>query len=200
MFKKCRLLLVITLAFLGAVFVAPKAEAADAFSIIYMDAMDNGRTSDEAYWIAQAIYYGCGQYGVDPLLAAAVMRAESAFNFGAYSNAGAIGLMQLMPGTAEMIGVNPYDPLQNIVGGICHLRTLLDRFAGAGVYAVSYAVAAYNAGSQAIYDNGGFPPYPETNSYVINVAEYYSYYLSMYTPPELDFVGGNQTEEVTYEG
>ncbi len=180
-------------------FTAPApAEAADAFSIIYMDAMDNGRTADEAYWIAQAIYYGCGQYGVDPLLAAAVMRAESRFNFGAYSSAGAIGLMQLMPGTAEMIGVDPYDPLQNIVGGICHLRTLLDRFSNWGVYAVSYAVAAYNAGSQSIYDNGGFPPYAETNSYVIAVADNYSYYLSLYTPPVYDVPEENFEE--TYEG
>ncbi len=167
----------------GCCFTPVHTEAADAFSIIYYDAMENGRTSDEAYWIAQAIYYGCGQYGVDPLLAAAVMRAESAYNFGAYSSAGAIGLMQLMPGTAEMIGVDPYDPLQNIVGGICHLRTLLDRFSGWGAYAVSYAIAAYNAGSQSIYDNGGFPPYAETNYYVIAVADNYNYYLSLYTPP-----------------
>lgn len=184
---------VIAIAF-GFLTAPVPAEAADAFSIIYYDAMENGRTSDEAYWIAQAIYYGCGQYGVDPLLAAAVMRAESRFNFGAYSSAGAVGLMQLMPATASMIGVDPYDPLQNIVGGICHLRTLLDRFSSWGVYAVSYAVAAYNAGSQAIYDNGGFPPYAETNSYVIAVAENYSYYLSMYTPPVYD------DPEENYEG
>ncbi len=196
MLPKFRWMFVIGLVCVGCMLPVAKTEAADAFSIIYYDAMENGRSPDEAYWIAQAIYYGCAQYSVDPLLAAAVMRAESAYNFGAYSSAGAIGLMQLMPGTASMIGVDPYDPLQNIVGGICHLRTLLDRFAGWGTYAVSYAVAAYNAGSQAIYDNGGFPPYAETNSYVIAVAEYYSYYLSMYTPPEYIEESG----DLTYEG
>ena len=98
------------------------------------------------------------------------------------SPVGAIGLMQLMPGTASSIGVDPYDPLGNILGGTIYLRNQLDNFAGWGEYAVTDAVAAYNAGPQAVYDYSGVPPYSETRNYVVSVADAYNnlLYASQY--------------------
>ena len=79
-----------------------------------------------------------------------------------------------MPDTAAGIGVNPYNPLENIVGGTIYLRNQLDNFSGWGEYAITDAVAAYNAGSGAIYQYGGVPPYAETRNYVVQVADSYA--------------------------
>lgn len=99
---------------------------------------------------------------LDPDFLAAVARTESALNPRAVSSAGAIGLMQLMPATARELGVDPWDPRQNIMGGARHLRALLDRFDGR----VDLALAAYNAGSAAVTRYGGVPPFAETRTYV----------------------------------
>ena len=90
-------------------------------------------------------------------------------NQGAQSPAGAIGVMQLMPDTAASLGVNPYDKQQNIEGGAKYLRQMLDSFGGD----VKKAVAAYNAGPNAVKKYGGIPPYPETQSYVDKVLDLY---------------------------
>ena len=87
---------------------------------------------------------------------------------------GAIGLMQLMPETAESIGVNPYNPLENIIGGTIYLKNQLNNFSGYGEYAVTDAVAAYNAGPNAVIKAGGVPNYSETRQYVVNVANNYN--------------------------
>src|SRR5204862_793672 len=82
------------------------------------------------------------------------------------SRRGAIGLMQLMPGTAAGLGVrDAFDPRQNVDAGARHLRDLLDRFAND----VPLALAAYNAGAQAVIEYGGVPPYPETRAFVARV-------------------------------
>ena len=122
------------------------------------------------------------RYRVDPYLAIAVIKTESKFQDDVHSHRGAIGLMQLMPGTASSIGVDPYDPLGNILGGTIYLRNQLDNFAGWGEYAVTDAVAAYNAGPQAVYDYSGVPPYSETRNYVVSVADAYNnlLYASQY--------------------
>lgn len=99
---------------------------------------------------------------LDPDFLTAVARTESALNPRALSPAGAIGLMQLMPATARSLGVDPWDPKQNIMGGARHLRALLDRFDGR----IDLALAAYNAGSGAVTRYGGVPPYAETRTYV----------------------------------
>ena len=91
-----------------------------------------------------------------------------------------IGLMQLMPDTASAIGVNPFDPLDNVLGGASYLRTCLDDFAGYGDYAVTDAVAAYNAGPQAVYNYGGCPPYAETQDYIVKVSDSYNRLLAYY--------------------
>lgn len=149
------------------------AEAVDLYSVIYSDVAGHGGSAEECDWIANAILYAGRVYDVDPLLVAAVMRTESGYYIQAGSPAGAIGLMQLMPDTAYAIGINPYNPLDNILGGTIYLRNQLDNFADWGEYATTDAVAAYNAGPQAVRDYGGVPPYSETRNYVVKVANAY---------------------------
>jgi len=110
---------------------------------------------------------------VDPALVLAVARVESGFDARATSATGAAGLMQLMPQTAQALGVeNSYDPGQNVRGGARYLRELLDRFGGN----ISAAVAAYNAGPSAVERYGGPPPFAETQRYVASVLTAYRSY------------------------
>jgi soluble lytic murein transglycosylase-like protein len=112
---------------------------------------------------------------VDPALIKAIIANESGFNANATSDVGAQGLMQLMPGTAEALGVtDAYDPAQNVAGGTKYIKQLLDRFNGD----VRLAVAAYNAGPSAVEKYGGVPPYAETQNYVQNVLASYAKYRS----------------------
>lgn len=115
------------------------------------------------------------KYGVDPRLVKAIMKAESDFDVSAVSPRGARGLMQLMPETAAIVGVNDIrDPQDNIDGGIRHLKRLLKMF-GARVH---LAIAAYNAGENAVLKYGAVPPFPETRAYVKRVLAYYKQYKS----------------------
>lgn len=116
-------------------------------------------------------------HGVDPRLVAAVARRESAWNANAVSNAGACGIMQLMPDTAKYLGVtNIFDARENIFAGTRYLRTLLDTFDGD----LDLALAAYNAGPGAVEKHRGVPPYRETKAYVAAVRA--SYESSLSTP------------------
>ena len=109
-------------------------------------------------------------HGLDPRLVAAVVQVESAFDGKAVSRKGAIGLMQLMPETAAVLAVDdPYDPDQNLRGGTAYLRRLLDRYDGR----LELALAAYNAGPEAVDRYGGIPPYAETRDYVRRVLRLY---------------------------
>lgn len=108
------------------------------------------------------------EYRVDPVLIAAVIRAESNFVPSAISPKGARGLMQLMPATARRLGVaRAFDPRENIRGGTAYLAELADRY---GDTAVELILAAYNAGERAVADFGGVPPYRETRAYVRRVS------------------------------
>jgi soluble lytic murein transglycosylase-like protein len=103
------------------------------------------------------------RYGVSPDLIVAIIEAESSFNPRAVSRRGARGLMQLMPGTAATLGVgDPFDPRENIEGGVRHLRALMDQFDNN----LPLALAAYNAGGQAVIAHRGIPPYRQTRQYV----------------------------------
>jgi soluble lytic murein transglycosylase-like protein len=114
------------------------------------------------------------RHGLDPALLHAVIRAESSYNPGAVSNKGAMGLMQLMPGTAARYGVrDPYDPQDNVLGGARYLSDLLDMFDSD----VALAVAAYNAGENNVIKYGNkVPPFAETRDYVSKVLSYYNRY------------------------
>lgn len=118
----------------------------------------------------QMIARAAEKHSVDPALVAAIAQCESGYNQGALSSAGAIGVMQLMPGTADSLGVNPHDKGQNIDGGAKYIKDMLNTFNGD----LTLAIAAYNAGPQAVKDHGGVPPYKETQNYVQNVLAAYS--------------------------
>src|SRR5438046_637524 len=106
------------------------------------------------------------RYQVPAKLIAAVIKAESNFNPRAVSKKGARGLMQLMPSTAALLGVrDAFDPRDNVDGGVRHLRVLINQYAGD----VRLALAAYNAGSEAVDRARGVPPYRETQGYVTRV-------------------------------
>ena len=107
--------------------------------------------------------------GLDPVLVQAVIQAESAYDARAVSKKGAIGLMQLMPETARELGVDPWDPEQNVRGGTLYLRRLIDSFGGD----LQLALAGYNAGPGAVKRYGGIPPYQETTGYVSRVLALY---------------------------
>ena len=112
-------------------------------------------------------------YGVDPLLMTALFHTESNFNQDSISGAGAIGIGQIMPGTAVSLGVNPYDTMQNIQGACSYMSTALKNFAD-WPYPTEAALAAYNAGSNAVIQYGGVPPYAETQNYVARIRDRYN--------------------------
>lgn len=120
-------------------------------------------------WFAnKAANLYAGQAQLDPDLVRSVIKQESAYNPNARSSAGAIGYMQLMPATAQGLGVDPKNPLQNIKGGVNYLKQNLDKFGN-----IDLALAAYNAGPGAVLKYGGVPPYRETQGYVKKVSSNY---------------------------
>jgi soluble lytic murein transglycosylase-like protein len=126
--------------------------------------------------IDRAITSAAVRHGLDPALLRAVAQVESGLRSDAVSPAGALGIMQLMPPTAESLGVdNPFDAESNLEGGARLLRGLIDRFDGD----LARALAAYNAGPGAVLRHGGIPPYPETRRFVSRVFDL----LAAYSPP-----------------
>lgn len=109
------------------------------------------------------------QFRLDEALVRAVIKAESNFNPKAVSHKGAVGMMQLIPSTARLMNVHdPLNPEENIRGGSRYLRLMLDEFDGN----LELALAAYNAGPNAVKRHGGIPPYAETRTYVERVKKY----------------------------
>ena len=119
------------------------------------------------------LYQASITHSVPFALLKAICTAESAMNPTIVSHAGAIGLMQLMPQTAKQLGVDPWDPQQNVDGGASYIRKQIDTF---GTYEL--ALAAYNAGPANVRKYDGIPPFEETQTYVKRVMEYYDLFLS----------------------
>lgn len=152
--------------------VSPAVAFGELVAATYARSGDAGppaaRRSSRAQ-IERLVRINAADYEVDPALIEAIIANESGFDLNATSSAGARGLMQLMPETAAGLGVtNAYDAAQNVRGGTRYLRSLLDRFGN-----VELAIAAYNAGPDAVRRHGGVPPYEQTRSYVRKVLASY---------------------------
>jgi len=120
--------------------------------------------------IQEMIRDAADRHQIDPALVHAMIGQESDWNPGAISRKGALGLMQLMPATASELGVkDPFDPRQNIEGGVKYLRGLLEKYDGD----LDRALAAYNAGGGAVDRAGGIPNYRETRDYVQKIQDVY---------------------------
>jgi len=120
--------------------------------------------------IDAAIAEAASRHNVDPNLVRAVVKVESNFNPNAVSRKGAMGLMQLMPGTARQLNLkNPFDAEQNVDAGVRHLKQLLENYGGD----VNLTLAAYNAGSGAVARSAGVPRYAETQNYVRRITNLY---------------------------
>jgi soluble lytic murein transglycosylase len=138
--------------------------------VSYSIASRLGAGKSDAY--DQLILRAARRHGLPPALVKAVVKAESNFQPNAISDKGAQGLMQLMPATAEDLGVDhPFTPEENVAGGTRYLRAMYDRFGD-----WEHALAAYNAGPAAVDKFGGVPPYAETQEYVERVLHYYRRY------------------------
>ncbi|TGK03817.1 lytic transglycosylase domain-containing protein [Leptospira semungkisensis] len=119
--------------------------------------------------LAQIIQKEAAKNHLDPNLVKSVIRAESGFKSSAVSPKGAIGLMQLMPGTAEALGVeDPFNPEENIAGGTRFLADMMNKFGDSNL-----ALAAYNAGPGAVQKYDGVPPFKETKDYIKKVNRYW---------------------------
>lgn len=123
--------------------------------------------------VIELVRHYSNQYRLEEGLVHAVIKAESNYNPSAVSRKGALGMMQLMPETARLLKVSdPLDAEENIRGGSCYLRQMLDEFNGN----LDYAIAAYNAGPNAVRRHGGIPPFEETRTYVKRVKTYMNTY------------------------
>jgi len=131
----------------------------------------SGRKAEHLYHMF--IIQTANHYQIDPALIKAIIMAESGYNTKAVSNRGAKGLMQLMPETAQSLGVEDiFNPHQNIAGGVQYFKQMVNRFNGD----LKLALAAYNAGSRNVRNYNGIPPFKATHTYIKKVFKYYQIY------------------------
>jgi soluble lytic murein transglycosylase-like protein len=135
--------------------------------------------------LARRVLVNAERWRIDANMLVAIVTVESSWRTHALSSAGAIGLGQLMPGTAALLGVNPRDPKQNLSGAARYLRGLMQRF---GKH-YRLVFAAYNAGPKAVNEYGGIPPYEETQDYVIRVLDEWAYLTKSIHLPASSFAG-----------
>lgn len=171
---KLTIMIVLLLMTTTSVTVFAEGSKGSYYTIIYNEIHNTSpEFGDEwADWIAKAILSSSEKWGVDPLLATAIFKQESEFSMGSTSDAGSVGISQLVPSTARGLGINPNYPLENIDGGVHYLKIQLDQFE------VQSAIAAYNAGPNAVREYNGVPPYSETIHYVKNINSTYRRLLS----------------------
>jgi soluble lytic murein transglycosylase-like protein len=156
----------------------PTYEAAPVYAA-YIKKQNRRLSNAEALKIANGIMGFSLKYGVDARLIMAIVMTESTFKPGTLSHAGAMGLGQLMPGTARYLGVtDPWDIHQNLSGTVRYLREHLVKYGKrmGDFDALVMSLAAYNAGPGAVARAGGVPPYRETQRYVQKVLGYYRQY------------------------
>ena len=152
----------------------PISTPASTGGISFSDALSRAKSGKRVHCpeeLEPIIKSAADKNGLDPAVIKAVMRVESNFRSDAVSRVGAQGLMQLMPGTARSLGIDPLDPEQNIEGGARYLKQQIDKFGS-----IEKALAAYNAGPGTVMRYGGVPPYAETQRYVENVMRYIDQY------------------------
>jgi len=163
-------------------YLSPEAQAIYPAYKQFIYGCNPRLTADELDLITVSILHFSQRFRVDPRLVVAMIIAESNFNPRATSPKGAMGLGQLMPGTARTLRLsNPYDPVQNVMGAVDHLKTKLNLFREGATRdgemtwnQVVLALAAYNAGTGAVRKHGGVPPYRETQNYIRRVLHIYS--------------------------
>ncbi|MCR5546576.1 MAG: lytic transglycosylase domain-containing protein [Lachnospiraceae bacterium] len=173
------------------------SSVSDEFSSMLNTAVDNIASSKSSessqtttsMTLTEIFQKASETYGVDVELLKAVAQKESGFDASATSSSGAMGIMQLMPSTAEGLGVtDAYDPYQNIMGGAKLLSDLLKKYNND----TSLALAAYNAGSGNVDKYGGIPPFAETQNYVPKVLEYYAQGVTI--PADKDISASGSTD------
>ncbi len=169
--------------------IEPAATETEDFSTVMDDASSQLQQTTGIYTLDEIFREAADTYGVDVALLTAIAKQESNFTPDATSSSGAQGIMQLMPATAESLGVtDAYDPYENIMGGAKLIRRLLDQYDGD----VSLALAAYNAGSGNVAKYGGIPPFEETQNYVAKVTAYYQQGVSV---PQRSYVSHSLSDE-----
>jgi soluble lytic murein transglycosylase-like protein len=152
------LIATLTVAFAGAVHPAAAAETGavdDAHYATILRSINPQLQIHESLAYARSILADSQRSHLDPNLIVALVTVESSWRPGAVSPDGARGLGQLMPSTAVRLGVNPWDPSDNLRGATAYLRSLINRFAGRGIDTLRYAIGAYNAGPLAVERGGG---------------------------------------------
>ena len=155
---------IFTFAALAWLVLAPIEGRANGPSAVTADSVDKAELREMVRRVST-------EQGLDPRLVDALVRVESAYNPRAVSHKGALGLMQLMPATARRLDVeDPFDPEQNVRGGVREFSRLIDRYSGS----LQLALAAYNAGEGAVERYRGIPPYRETRDYVARIMTIYT--------------------------